>query len=174
MAATTTSLASTTSSTTSSESERQIYIGNLSSYTTDQYVVDHLTVVGLAPLEVKFIEDRSNGKSKGYCRVTFSDIETKQEALQTLKLYLLDSHIPEITEVSEEARQSFETQVLSRSSSADICQEIDPLGIHFRPKKYLHSFNGLEMKLLFTCSISYSHFQGFCTTDYHLCSVSWR
>ena len=119
-----------------SETDRQIFIGNLSSYTTDQYVIDHLTEVGFPPLEVKIIEDHSNGKSKGYCRVTFSDIETKCEALKTLKLYLIDSRIPEVTEVTEEAKQSFESRVHSRSTSADICQEIDPLGVHFRPKKY--------------------------------------
>jgi hypothetical protein len=119
-----------------SETDRQIYIGNLSSYTTEQYVVDHLTEVGFAPLEVKFFEDRSNGKSKGFCRVTFSDNETKCKALKTLKFFLLDARIPEITDATEEARHSFESRVLSRSTSADICQEIDPLGIHFRPKKY--------------------------------------
>ena len=136
-----------------SETDRQIFIGNLSSYTTDQYVIDHLTEVGFPPLEVKFIEDRSNGKSKGYCRVTFSDIETKNDALKTLKLYLLDSRIPEVTEATEEARQSFDSRVPSRSTSADICQEIDPLGVHFRPKKYLRKpptfgFNGQSLLIV--------------------------
>lgn len=52
-----------------------IYIGNLTWWTTDQNLEDLVTEVGGKPKQVRFFEDKVNGKSKGYALVEFATPE---------------------------------------------------------------------------------------------------
>ena len=49
----------------------QLYVGNLTWWTTDQDIQDGVINLGVADfIEVKFYENRANGQSKGFCCVS--------------------------------------------------------------------------------------------------------
>ena len=49
----------------------QLYIGNLTWWTTDQDIQDSVQNLGVSDfIEVKFYENRANGQSKGFCCVS--------------------------------------------------------------------------------------------------------
>ena len=57
----------------------QLYIGNLTWWTTDQDIQDNVQSLGVGDfLEVKFYENRANGQSKGFCCVSMGSESSRQ------------------------------------------------------------------------------------------------
>ena len=65
----------------------QLYIGNLTWWTTDQDIQDLVTEVGVKSsefLEVKFFENRQNGQSKGFCCIFLSSESAMRIVIEKL------------------------------------------------------------------------------------------
>lgn len=63
----------------------QLYIGNLTWWTSDKDILDAIQAVGVNDYaEVKIFDNRSNGQSKGFCQVSFSSEKSSKMVMDLL------------------------------------------------------------------------------------------
>jgi len=85
-----------------------LYLGNLSWWTTDQLIEDLLTPYGKIE-KIRFVEDKTNGKSKGQCFASFEQPENALKALQKLKDVQVDGKLVTINLTSIDSFESLNT-----------------------------------------------------------------
>ena len=67
----------------------QLYVGNLTWWTTDQDIQDGVCNLGVSDfIEVKFYENRANGQSKGFCCVSLGSEASMRKVGRGLCSYL--------------------------------------------------------------------------------------
>lgn len=93
----------------------QLYIGNLSWWTTDQDIADSVAEVGVNDFqEVKFFENRANGQSKGFCVVSLGSENSMRFVMERLPKKELHGQNPVVTLPTKQALNQFESQQKTR------------------------------------------------------------
>uniref|UniRef100_A0A069DWM7 Cleavage and polyadenylation specificity factor subunit 6 n=1 Tax=Panstrongylus megistus TaxID=65343 RepID=A0A069DWM7_9HEMI len=93
----------------------QLYVGNLTWWTTDQDITDAIVSLGIQDfIEVKFFENRSNGQSKGFCIVSFGSEQSMRLCMDKLPKKELHGQAPIVTYTSKQALNQFEAQTKAR------------------------------------------------------------
>ena len=93
----------------------QLYIGNLTWWTTDQDIQDNLQNLGVGDfLEVKFYENRANGQSKGFCCVSMGSESSMRKVMDNLPKKELHGQKPVVTYATKQALHQFESQSKTR------------------------------------------------------------
>jgi len=91
----------------------QLYVGNLTWWTTDQDIQDAVNELGVHDfLEVKFYENRANGQSKGFCCISLGS-----EASMRLTMEKVRSHAASIARVAVLSIRTIPVILLSSSQS---------------------------------------------------------
>jgi cleavage and polyadenylation specificity factor subunit 6/7 len=93
----------------------QLYVGNLSWWTTDQDITDSMTDVGCTDFqEVKFFENRVNGQSKGFCVVSLGSESSMRMVMDRLPKKEIHGQNPVVTLPTKQALNQFESQQKTR------------------------------------------------------------
>ena len=67
----------------------QLYVGNLTWWTTDADIADAVLSLGVNDfLEVKFYENRANGQSKGFCCVSLGSDSSSRTVIIWIFLFI--------------------------------------------------------------------------------------
>ncbi|EEB18987.1 Cleavage and polyadenylation specificity factor, putative [Pediculus humanus corporis] len=95
----------------------QLYVGNLTWWTTDQDITDAVLSIGVTDfMEVKFFENRANGQSKGFCVISLGSEPSMRICLERLPKKELHGQLPVVTFPSKQALSQFESQSKTRST----------------------------------------------------------
>merc|ERR1719347_144045 len=93
----------------------QLYIGNLTWWTTDQDIQDNVQNLGVSDfLEVKFYENRANGQSKGFCCVSMGSEASMRKVMDNFPKKELHGQKPVVTYATKQALHQFESQSKTR------------------------------------------------------------
>merc|ERR1719229_1751102 len=93
----------------------QLYIGNLTWWTTDQDIQDSVQNLGVSDfIEVKFYENRANGQSKGFCCVSMGSETSMRKVMDNLPKKELHGQKPVVTYATKQALHQFESQSKTR------------------------------------------------------------
>ena len=93
----------------------QLYIGNLTWWTTDQDIQDNVQNLGVSDfLEVKFYENRANGQSKGFCCVSLGSEASSKKVMENFSKKELHGQKPVVTYATKQALHQFESQSKTR------------------------------------------------------------
>lgn len=93
----------------------QLYIGNLTWWTTDQDITDAVIGTGVSDFqEVKFFENRANGQSKGFCVITLGSEGSMRIVMENLPKKELNGQTPVVTLPTKQALNQFESQQKTR------------------------------------------------------------
>ncbi|CRL01906.1 CLUMA_CG015090, isoform B [Clunio marinus] len=93
----------------------QLYIGNLTWWTTDQDIQDAVAGIGVNDFqEVKFFENRANGQSKGFCVITLGSEPSMRIVMENLPKKELNGQNPVVTLPTKQALNQFESQQKTR------------------------------------------------------------
>ena len=93
----------------------QLYIGNLTWWTTDQDIQDNVQGLGVADfIEVKFYENRANGQSKGFCCVSMGSEASMRKVMDLMPKKELHGQNPVVTYATKQALHQFEAQSKTR------------------------------------------------------------
>jgi len=93
----------------------QVYVGNLTWWTTDADIADAVLSVGVKDfVEVKFYENRANGQSKGFCCVSTDSEPSMRTLMDKLPKKELHGQIPVVTYATKQALNQFEAQSKTR------------------------------------------------------------
>ena len=96
----------------------QVYVGNLTWWTTDADISDSVASLGISDfLEVKFYENRANGQSKGYCCVSVGSEASLKILMEKMAKNELHGQAPVVTYATKTALQQFEAQSKTRPPS---------------------------------------------------------
>jgi len=104
------------SSDNKSDSRRwQLYVGNLTWWTTDQDIQDGVVNLGVSDfIEVKFYENRANGQSKGFCCVSLGSEASMRKVMDLFPKKELHGQNPVVTYATKQALHQFEAQSKTR------------------------------------------------------------
>ena len=93
----------------------QLYVGNLTWWTTDQDIQDGVINLGVADfIEVKFYENRANGQSKGFCCVSLGSEASMRKVMDLFPKKELHGQNPVVTYATKQALHQFEAQSKTR------------------------------------------------------------
>jgi len=93
----------------------QLYIGNLTWWTTDQDIADSIQNLGISDfIEVKFYENRANGQSKGFCCVCLGSESSMRKVMDQLPKKEMHGQNPVVTYATKQALHQFEAQSKTR------------------------------------------------------------
>ena len=93
----------------------QVYVGNLTWWTTDADIADAVLSVGVNDfVEVKFYENRANGQSKGFCCVSLATEASMRTLMDKLPKKELHGQTPVVTYATKQALNQFEAQSKTR------------------------------------------------------------
>jgi len=93
----------------------QLYIGNLTWWTTDQDIQDSVESVGVSDfVEVKFYENRANGQSKGFCCVSIGSELSMKKIMDNLPKKSIQGQNPVVTQATKQNLVQFESQSKTR------------------------------------------------------------
>merc|ERR1719450_1401104 len=93
----------------------QLYIGNLTWWTTDQDIQDSVQNLGVSDfVEVKFYENRANGQSKGFCCVSLGSEASMRKVMDNMPKKELHGQNPVVTYATKQALHQFEAQSKTR------------------------------------------------------------
>ncbi|XP_065579070.1 cleavage and polyadenylation specificity factor subunit 6-like isoform X2 [Artemia franciscana] len=105
----------------------QLYVGNLTWWTTDQDIVNAVKQLGIADfIEVKFYENRANGQSKGFCMVTVGSEQSLRNCLENLGKRPIYNMMPEVTYASKQALFALEAASKTRPEPGPSPQQPPP------------------------------------------------
>ncbi len=93
----------------------QVYVGNLTWWTTDADINDAVLSLGVNDfVEVKFYENRANGQSKGFCCVSLGSDSSMRTLMEKLPKKELHGQTPIVTYATKQALNQFEAQSKTR------------------------------------------------------------
>jgi len=93
----------------------QLYIGNLTWWTTDQDIQDSVQNLAVSDfIEVKFYENRANGQSKGFCCVSLGSEASMRKVMDNMPKKELHGQNPVVTYATKQALHQFEAQSKTR------------------------------------------------------------
>ena len=94
----------------------QLYIGNLTWWTTDNDIQEAIAGCGVSDFqEVKFNENRINGQSKGFCCVSLGSEGSMRSVMEKLVKQELHGQAPVVTYATKTALLQFEAQSKTRT-----------------------------------------------------------
>ena len=77
-------------------------------WTSDQDVTDAVRAIGVNDfLDVKFFENRANGRSKGYCMISFASEVSMRLCMETLNKKELHGQFPIVRKALSQVRNLF-------------------------------------------------------------------
>lgn len=93
----------------------QLYVGNLTWWTTDQDIQDAVQSLGVPDfVEVKFYENRANGQSKGFCCISIGSEGSSKKIMENLAKKEMHGQNPVVTYATKQALSQFESQSKTR------------------------------------------------------------
>lgn len=93
----------------------QLYVGNLTWWTTDQDINDACHEIGVSDFQdVKFFENRTNGQSKGFCLISLASESSMRLCMDRLPKRDLHGQSPVVTLPTKQALNQFESQQKTR------------------------------------------------------------
>ncbi|XP_065158656.1 cleavage and polyadenylation specificity factor subunit 6 isoform X2 [Atheta coriaria] len=93
----------------------QLYVGNLSWWTTDQDIINAVREIGVSDFnEVKFFEHRPNGQSKGFCVISMGSENSMRMCMDNLPKLQIHNQNPVVTLPTKQALSTFESQSKTR------------------------------------------------------------
>jgi len=99
----------------------QVYIGNLTWWTTDSDITNAVLDAGVIDFEeVKFFENKTNGQSKGYCCVTLASEASIKTLINELPKKELHGQTPIVTYATRHALNRFEAQQSTRPDQGSV------------------------------------------------------
>nr|CAH7714728.1 unnamed protein product [Callosobruchus chinensis] len=97
--------------------KHQLYVGNLTWWTTDQDIANAVRDIGVKDFhEVKFFEHRANGQSKGFCVISLGSQQSMRLCLELLPKKEINGQHPVVTPPTKQALSNFESQSKTRPS----------------------------------------------------------
>ncbi|KAG4069465.1 hypothetical protein HA402_001764 [Bradysia odoriphaga] len=94
----------------------QLYVGNLTWWTTDQDITDACHDIGVSDFQdVKFFENRANGQSKGFCVISLASETSMRLCMERLPKKDLHGQSPVVTLPTKQALSQFESQQKTRA-----------------------------------------------------------
>jgi hypothetical protein len=115
-----------------------ILIANLTWWTSEDEIRNALDANDV--VDVKIVTKNSNGKSKGYGRLTFVDEAATDRAKLVFGRTLIGSRVVEVAEDSEENVGRFESRFGPKEIDSKVSNELDCLGVYTEPKVYRRYF----------------------------------
>ncbi|KAI5752038.1 hypothetical protein M8J77_013204 [Diaphorina citri] len=101
-----------------SSSHCNLYVGNLTWWTTEADMSDAIRSIGVPDfIDVKFFENASNGQSKGFCTVTLGSEESMSLVMERLPTLELHGRKPMVAYPTRNVLYQFEAQNPLRSRS---------------------------------------------------------
>ncbi|XP_044748266.1 cleavage and polyadenylation specificity factor subunit 6 isoform X2 [Coccinella septempunctata] len=98
----------------------QLYVGNLTWWTTDQDIANAVRNVGVNDFnEVKFFEHRANGQSKGFCVISLGSEASMRLCMEQLPKKEIHGQNPVVTLPTKMALSNFESQSKTRPTPAN-------------------------------------------------------
>lgn len=95
--------------------KHQLYIGNLTWWTTDQDIAAAVQEIGVKDFaDVKFFENRANGLSKGFCMISLGSEPSMRLCMDRLPKKELHGQNPIVTLATKIALNQFESQSKTR------------------------------------------------------------
>ncbi|XP_019772268.1 cleavage and polyadenylation specificity factor subunit 6 isoform X3 [Dendroctonus ponderosae] len=105
---------------TTSGRRLQLYVGNLTWWTTDQDIANAVHSIGINDFhEVKFFEHRHNGQSKGFCVISLGSDSSMRKCLELMPKKELNGQSPHVTLTTKQALSIFESQSKTRPTPAN-------------------------------------------------------
>lgn len=93
----------------------QLYIGNLTWWTTDADITDSIENMGVSDfIEVKFYENVANGQSKGFCKISVASEASMKTIMDKMPKKDLHGRVPVVTYATKNALYQFESQFKCR------------------------------------------------------------
>ena len=114
-----------------------ILIGNLTWWTSEDDIRSALDPED--PIDIEIFTKKSNGKSKGYARLTFIDESAKARAKLVFGRTLILSRVLEVVEDSAENVGKFESR-FGPETDSETSNELDCLGVYDEPKVFRRYF----------------------------------
>lgn len=112
----------------------QVYVGNLTWWTTDADINDAVLSVGVNDfIEVKFYENRANGQSKGFCCVSLGSESSMRILMDKLPKKELHGQTPVVTYATKTALNQFEAQSKTRPNPPPPGQVLEIPGFIRKP-----------------------------------------
>ncbi|XP_075693786.1 cleavage and polyadenylation specificity factor subunit 7 isoform X3 [Rhinoderma darwinii] len=104
-----------------------VYIGNFSWWTTDQQLLSAIRSVGVHdPVELKFAENRANGKSKGYAEVVVSSEASLSHVLEQLPSKKVNGKMLDVRPASRQNLSFFEAIARKTEGVSNSKDSVDP------------------------------------------------
>lgn len=119
--------------------KHQLYIGNLTWWTTDQDIAAAVQEIGVKDFaDVKFFENRANGLSKGFCMISLGSEPSMRLCMDRLPKKELHGQNPVVTLPTKQALNQFESQSKSRPTPSS---NAGPKGPHpgASPQQHMQS-----------------------------------
>jgi len=93
----------------------QLYVGNLTWWSTDQDIQDSVESLGVGDfIEVKFYENRANGQSKGFACVSIGSEQSMKKVMEALPKKSIQGQNPVVTLATKQNLVQFESQSKTR------------------------------------------------------------
>ncbi|KAM4017117.1 LOW QUALITY PROTEIN: cleavage and polyadenylation specificity factor subunit 7 [Anomaloglossus baeobatrachus] len=111
-----------------------LYIGNFTWWTTDQQLLSAIRSVGVHdPVELKFAENRANGKSKGYAEVIVSSEASLGHVLELLPTKKVNGKKLDVRLANRQNLSFFEAIARKTSGDSNSKESVDPADGFFSP-----------------------------------------
>ncbi|XP_044125840.1 cleavage and polyadenylation specificity factor subunit 7 isoform X1 [Bufo gargarizans] len=122
-----------------------VYIGNFTWWTTDQQLLSAIRSVGVHdPVELKFAENRANGKSKGYAEVVLSSEASLSHILEQLPSKKVNGKKLDVRPANRQSLSFFEAIARKTEGVPNSKDSVDPADGFFSPTDPAVSLPRLE------------------------------
>ncbi|CAH1106328.1 unnamed protein product [Psylliodes chrysocephalus] len=112
----------------SSGRRHQLYVGNLTWWTTDQDIENAVHDIGVNDFhEVKFFEHRANGQSKGFCVISMGSEPSMRLCLELLPKKEINGQNPVVTPPTKQALSNFESPMQNYGGRMPMNPSMRPL-----------------------------------------------
>ncbi|XP_069595497.1 cleavage and polyadenylation specificity factor subunit 7 isoform X4 [Ranitomeya imitator] len=117
-----------------------VYIGNFTWWTTDQQLLAAIRSVGVHdPVELKFAENRANGKSKGYAEVIVSSEASLSHVLEQLPTKKVNGKKLDVRPANRQNLSFFEAIARKTEGVPNSKDSVDPADGFFSPPELVSS-----------------------------------
>ena len=98
-----------------------VYVGNLQWWTSDLDLMKLIQILGVSDIiEIKFMENTSNGQSKGYALVHFNSKASSRTVMEELPHRKIHGRNPQVSPYNRQSLDQFEQQYSKNQPSSNL------------------------------------------------------